>query len=193
MIHWDFHGSHSTSGETVRTVDMRRTALPAPPLLPIPSSPVRRPPSSSSVHCIPLLITCIPKSRLLHAREREADVTSSTSASGVERGGGGGDYQTKMAAIFYYGARRRNYTLLRCGEDEGNDNNIVIRQNTRAKDPITQYTLHVVLYYAMPLVFDQKRVSISRSIEQIEKESECGREEKEAKGGTEQKWGTLHH
>ena len=30
-----------------------------------------------SVHCIPLLITCIPKSRLLHAREREADITSS--------------------------------------------------------------------------------------------------------------------
>ena len=169
---------------------MWRTALPAPPLLPIPS-PRPLPPSSSSVHCIPLLITCIPKSRLLHAREREADVTSSSSASGVERGGGGGgDYQTKMAAIFYYGARRRNYTLLRCGEDEGNDNNIVIRQNTRAKDPITQYTLHVVLYYAMPLVFDQKRVSISRSIEQIEKESECGRE---GKGGTEQKWGTLHH
>ena len=134
--------------EIIRTVDMWRTALPAPPLLPIPS-PRPLPPSSSSVHCIPLLITCIPKSRLLHAREREADVTSSTSASGVERGGGGGDYQTKMAAIFYYGARRRNYTLLRCGEDEGNDNNIVIRQNTRAKDPITQYTLHVV-YYTMP-------------------------------------------
>ena len=30
----------------------------------------------------------------------------------------------------------------------------------------------------MPLVLDQKRVSISRSIEQIEKESACGREEK---------------
>ena len=49
------------------------TAPPAPPFHP----PSLRPPSSSSVHCIPLLITCIPKSRLLHAREREADITSS--------------------------------------------------------------------------------------------------------------------
>ena len=65
---------------------MWRSALPAPPRPPsLPRSPSSS--SSSSVHCIPLLITCIPKSRLLHAREREADITSSrlaSSASGVE-------------------------------------------------------------------------------------------------------------